>query len=247
VFLEQKLDRAGADGFVVTLDGSVGSTVAAVLAIEATSAEQVFGLVLPANLNDEVSARSAEAVASMLSIDYERLQLQPLLSAFQRVIGATGEPADDLVALANARERFRMACLYYVSNTTNRLVLGSIDRTQRLLGSMTKHGQNGVDISPLSDVYWSEVRALARGLDVPEEILERRVQSADHGEDALERLGVDPSTLDSVLHFLIDEAERPDSVAQRVGVDPEVVQRIQRWCEQTRHKRHPPLKPSFDL
>lgn len=247
MFLEQKLELAGADGFVVTLDGSVGSTVAAVLAIEATSADRVFGLVMPATMEDEVSARSAEAVASMLSIDYERLQLQPILSAFQRVIGAAGEPADDLVALANARERFRMACCYYVSNTTNRLVLGSIDRTQRLLGSMTKHGENGVDVAPLSDVYWSEVRALAAGLDVPAEILERRPEPIEHGEGDLEQLGVDAATLDSVLHFLIDEAEPPAGVAERVGVDAEVVRTIQRWCENTRHKRHPPLKPSFDL
>lgn len=247
-FLDQKLDNADADGFVVALDGSVGSTVATVLAIEATSADRVLGLVMPAQLDDETSARAAEAVASMLDIDYQRLHLQPLLSTFQRVIGAAGEPADDIVAMRNVCERFRMACLYHVANTTNRLVLGSINRSQRLLGSMTKHGENGVDISPLSDVYRTEVTALARGLEVPEEILERRQRPIDESyQSDAERLGIEPATLDSLLHYLIDRDDSESVIAERLEVDPSVVRQVREWCVATRHKRHPPLKPSFDL
>lgn len=247
-FVEDKLRSSGADGFVVVLDGSVGSTVTAAMAVEATDADRVLGMVMPARMGDEASARAAEAVASMLSVDYHRLHLQPLLSAFQRVIGATGEPADDLVAMGNVCQRLRMTCLYYVANTTGRLVLGSIDRTQRLLGRMTKHGENGVDIAPLSDIYRTEVRALAEGLSVPDEILERRHRPGDYaGVDDAGRLGIEPRTLDSLLHFLVEEGERPAAVADRLGVDIDLVQSVQRWCAESRHKRHPPLKPSFDL
>jgi len=248
VFLEQKLQRAGADGFVVALDGSVGSAVAAVMGIRATSTDDVLGLVLPAQLSDESSARTAETVAEMLEIDSHRLQLQPLLSAFQRVIGTTGEPTDDLVAMGNVGQRLRMTVLYYVANTTNRLVLGSINRTQRLLGSMTKHGENGVDIAPLSDIYQTEVDALADGLEVPSTILERRRCPSDHvSESDADRLDITPETLDSLLHHLIDRGDTEAAIADELGIDRDVVKRVNTWCAETRHKRHPPLKPSFDL
>jgi len=117
---------------------------------------------MPVQLNDEAPARDAEAVASILDVDYRRVPLQPLVTAFQRVVGTAGEPADDLVAVGNASERFRMTCAYYVANTTNRLVVGTVTRTERLLGSVTKYGENGVDLSLFGDLYRTEVRALAR-------------------------------------------------------------------------------------
>lgn len=245
-FLEDGVAEAGADGLVVRLDGSVETAVAAALAVDAVGADRVTGLVMPAQLNDEAPARDAEAVASILDVDYRRLALQPLLTAFQRVVGTAGSPADDLVAVGNAGERFRMACAYYVANTTNRLVVGTVTRTERLLGSVTKYGENGVDLSLFGDLYRTEIRALARDMDLPEVILDgtrRRTGNAEPTD--AEKLGVGQTTLDSLLHFSIDEQEPDVAVAERVDVDEAVVRRARRWCARTRHKRHQPPKPSM--
>ncbi|SFR87065.1 NAD+ synthase [Halomicrobium zhouii] len=245
-FLEDGVAEAGADGLVVRLDGSVETAVAAALAVDAVGADRVTGLVMPAQLNDEAPARDAEAVASILDVDYRRLALQPLLTAFQRVVGTAGEPADDLVAVGNASERFRMACTYYVANTTNRLVVGTVTRTERLLGSVTKYGETGVDLSLFGDLYRTEIRALAREMDLPEVILDgtrRRTGNVDPTD--AEKLGVEQTTLDGLLHFSIDEQRADAAVAERVDVDESVVRRARRWCARTRHKRHQPPKPSM--
>lgn len=247
-FLQDVVADAGVDGVVVVLDGGVESTVAAAMAADALDAERVTGLVMPARLSGEAAARDAEAVASALGIEYSRLQLQPLLTAFQEVIGTSGGPADDLVALENAAERFRMTCAYYVANTRDRLVVGTVNRTQRLLGSVAKHGGNGVDVDLLGDLYRTEVRAVAADLEVPEEVLDRRPRPADRtGPTDAERLGVEPRTLDSLLRLLIDEGHAAEAVADRIGVDTEVVERAKRWCSNTRHKRHSPPKPSMHV
>lgn len=245
-FLEDQVAEADADGLVVTMDGSVESTVAAAMAVEAVGRDSVTGLVAPARLSDEARARDAEAVAAVLGIENHRMQLQPLLTAFQEVIGKTGEPADDVVAMANAIERFRMACAYYVANTSNLLVVGTVNRTDRLLGSVAKHGRNGVDVSLLGDLYRSEVRALAADLDVPEDLRERAHPNFAGTNDA-EELGVDPQTLDSLLRLTIDERHDPEAVADRLGVDRATVARVQKWCANTRHKRHSPSKPSTSV
>jgi NAD+ synthase len=246
-FLEKKIIEAEANGLVVPLDGSVESTVAAALAVDGIGADYVTGLVMPVQLSDEGPARTAETVASLLDIDCHRLHLQPVLTAFQRVVGETGEPTDDIVAMRNASERFRMACKYYVANTRNELVVGTVPRTDRLLGSVAKYGENGVDLSLFGDLYRTEIEALADALAVPSEILEQTPHPMEHtgATDATE-LGIDQRELDSILHFAIDRGCSAPEVADRVGVDEPAVERTIQWCASTRHKRHTPPKPSMD-
>ncbi|WP_336338486.1 NAD(+) synthase [Haloarcula brevis] len=245
-FVENQILEAEANGLVVPLDGSVESTVAAALAVDGIGADYVTGLVMPVQLSDEAPARTAETVASLLDIECHRLQLQPVLTAFQRVVGETGEPTDDLVAMRNAGERVRMACKYYVANTRNELVVGTVPRTERLLGSVAKFGGNGVDLSLFGDLYRTEIEALADALAVPSELFDR-APPVEHpsATDATE-LGVEQRELDSVLHFAIDRDWSAPEVADRVGVDEAVVERALRWCARTRHKRHTPPKPSME-
>lgn len=250
-FLRTRVAEAGAERLVVTLDGGVESTVAAAMAADALDPEDVFGLVMPVHMSHESAARDAESVASILGIEHRRCHIQPILAAFQDAVGTTTERADDLVALANAQERFRATCAYYVANTRDGLVVSSINRTDRLLGTVTKHGETAADCHLLGDLYRTEVRSLARGLSVPQSIrdesgtrgFETTHRTADRDADELD---LDPRTLDRLLRLRIDDGYSSDAVADRLDVDPAVVRRVVDWCRATRHKRHQPPKPSMD-
>lgn len=245
-FLEDKVVEAEANGLVVALDGGIETTVAAAMAVDAVGAERVTGLVVPVQLSEEAPARTAEAVASALTIEHHRLQLQPVLTAFQSVVGETGQPTDDLVAIRNASERLRMACTYYVANTTERLVVGTVNRTERLLGSVAKYGENGVDVDLFGDLYRTELRSLAEDMKVPSDVLDRSTNRFDYADRSdAEELGIEPTTLDSLLYFAVDRQLSAPETADRVGVDPSVVRRALHWCSRTRHKRHTPPKPSM--
>jgi NAD+ synthase len=245
-FLADLCEDAGAERLVVRLDGGVDAAVAATLAADAVGPERVVGLVMPVHKSHEVAAREAEAFASTLGIDARRCNIRPVLGAFRDVLGTVAEDPEDVVALASAQERVRMACAYYLSNTEDGLVVGTVNRTDRLLGTVAKYGDSGADCQLLGDLYGTEVRALARGLDLPEALTG---DSPRGGFDAGVRdgadLDVDDRTLDRVLRLCIDEGYGPAATADRVGVDPRVVQRVLRWCHSTRHKRHAPPKPSM--
>lgn len=244
-FLRDRVAAADADGLLVTLDGSVESVLTASMAVEAVGAERVTGVITPAQLTDEAPARDAEAVASLLGVDAQRLQLHSLLTEFQNSIGATGEPIDDLVALENAVTRFRTACLYYLANTTNRLVVGSLTRTELLLGTMAKHGETAVDLSLLGDLYRTEVAAFTDYLDVPSDLVtDRQYRSRRSARTDAAELDVALSTLDSILHYAVDLDRDRVTTAERVDVAPELVERVQTWCEQCAHKRRLPPSPS---
>lgn len=244
VFLGDLTEKADADGLIVPLDGGVETAVAAALAVDAAGADAVHGLVMPAGLTDEATARTAETVAEMLDVDCRRLQLQPVVAAFQETIGATGQPADDVHAMDNAVARFRTATTYYVANRENALVVGPVDRTDRLLGTATKYGETGADCFPFGDCYRTEVRALAAAMDLPVGMLDGGPRVAHHEPTDAERLGVDPETVDRALRLHVDEGRDATAVADRLGIDRVVVTRLADWCRATRHKRHQPPKPS---
>ncbi|WP_440770814.1 NAD(+) synthase [Natronorubrum sp. DTA28] len=244
-FIEEQVDDAGADGVVIALDGELASTVTATLAVDALGSDRVTGLVLPAYMNQEAAARDAEAIASVLGIEYSRVPLQPLLAAFQEVVGATAQPADDLVAMENVAARLRMACSYYVANTTNALVVGTATRTDRFLGTLTKHADTGVDCLPLGDLYATEVRVLADALEIPTDLVAPSASpGVGAGQSAGDELEIEPKTVDRVLRLSVDEGVDVAAVAERVGVDAAAVERIADWYASMRHKRQLPPTPA---
>lgn len=77
------------------------------------------------------------------------------------------------LAFANTRSRLRMITLYQIATSTNGIVVGTGNKVEDFgVGFFTKYGDGGVDISPIADLNKTEVRKLARELNIIEEILE---------------------------------------------------------------------------
>jgi NAD+ synthase len=77
------------------------------------------------------------------------------------------------LALANTRARLRMATLYAIAGSKNGIVVGTGNKVEDFgVGFFTKYGDGGVDISPIADLYKSDVYALAEALEILEEIQE---------------------------------------------------------------------------
>lgn len=72
---------------------------------------------------------------------------------------------------ANTRSRLRMITLYHIASLNNGLVVGTGNKVEDFgVGFYTKYGDGGVDISPIADLMKSEVRNLAKELNLLEEI-----------------------------------------------------------------------------
>lgn len=242
-FLDELAAGAGADRLVVWLDGSVETALAATLAVEAVGADRVTGLVLPAFLSDEAMARNAEAVATALGIEYARLQLQPVLTAFQEAVAATDGATDDLIATNNLLSRLRMTAAYYVANTTNALVVGTITRTDYLLGSVTKHGETGADCFLLGGLYRTEVDALARSVGVPTDLTDGSpLNSVTRDRSGSADLEISEDTIDRILRLHVDTDLEAAIVADRLDVDVSTVERLAEWHAETEHKRFQPVE-----
>ena len=77
------------------------------------------------------------------------------------------------IAMVNTRARIRMATLYSLAGSNNGIVVGTGNKVEDFgVGFITKYGDGGVDISPIADLYKSEVYLLAESLGIIQEIQE---------------------------------------------------------------------------
>jgi NAD+ synthase len=188
-WMRRQLAGAGARGFVVGLSGGLDSAVVARLA-QLAAPGQVIAALLPCH-SDPADERDAALVAAHFSLTAVRIDLgdtydgevrgaQVALAAVPDQM-RSARPADPLrgrVPLANIKPRLRMTTLYFLANSLNYLVAGTGNRSELSIGYFTKYGDGGVDLLPIGQLLKSEVRALARELNVPAAIIERAERGA---------------------------------------------------------------------
>jgi NAD+ synthase len=259
------VEEANADGVVLALGGDVGSTVTARIAVEALGSGAVYGLILPLSDAGDVNRGDARHVAEELVIDHRVVELQPSLDA---VIGAltkdtressyrtdrssgsyrvTVDPVSERVdyrdAVAAAVGRLRALALSFEADTRDLLVLGTGDRTDRLLGRHAERGDDRADLLPLGDLYATQVRALAAHLDVRDSVLEA---PSERWEEPID--GADWENPDEVIDAaLVETVDRDRSIAEaadRLDCDPDVVRTIDDWRRRTTHERRQPTAPA---
>ena len=79
--------------------------------------------------------------------------------------------SDSELGFANSRSRLRMTMLYQIAQSNNGLVIGTGNKVEDFgVGFFTKYGDGGVDISPIGDLYKSEVYKLSASLGIIDSI-----------------------------------------------------------------------------
>ncbi|EMA67458.1 NAD(+) synthase (glutamine-hydrolyzing) 2 [Halorubrum aidingense JCM 13560] len=217
-FIEREAAAAGADGVVVNMSGGLDSTVTAALAVEALGADRVYGLILPCNKIGAPHARDAEALADALGIEHDTVHLQPLFAQFGAVAPDRFDLHDEPIRSGNAVARLRMAMAYLAANAANRLVCGTTNRSERLLGYYTKHGDGAADLLPLGHLYKTDVRALAAELDVPAFVVEKPPTAGFlPGQRDVDDLGAPYEVIDPVLQLGVDRGLDAAAIVDRIA------------------------------
>jgi len=246
-FLDDAVAAANADGVVVNMSGGLDSTVTAALAVEALGADRVYGLILPCNKIGAPHARDAEALADALGIEHDTVHLQPLFAQFGAVAPDRFDLHDEPTRSGNAIARLRMAMAYLAANATGRLVCGTTNRSEHLLGYVTKHGDGAADLLPLGHLYKTDVRALADELDVPEFVVEKPPTAGFlPGQRDADELGAPYDVIDAVLQLGVDRGLDAETIADRLAgdVDEETVADLLARHRVSAHKRTMPPMPA---
>jgi NAD+ synthase len=158
---------------VIGVSGGIDSAVVSTLCAETGLPTIVVGM--PLNSSPENTELSNKHI-SFLSSKYNNVYgLEVDLSETFKQFKS--HPAIDKVfnsdlGLANTKSRLRMITLYQIAASRNGIVVGTGNKVEDFgVGFYTKYGDGGVDISPIADLYKTEVRNLGRHLGVIDEII----------------------------------------------------------------------------
>ena len=254
-FNQHNLDYA-----VLGLSGGLDSSVVATLLVNALGKKKVVGVLLPdGEVTDPKDVEDASRLSDKLGIMKKKYDISTLVSAFVKQdpeIASRGLEGEyrNRVQYGNLKARVRMIKLYQVSQLQSgrSVVVGTTDKSEWLVGYFTKYGDGGVDLEPILNVYKTQVRAIARELGVPEEIISKKSSpNLTLGMTAEKELGFSYEELDLILATVVDGANKSGSFqlnkeasSKKYGVDSLTVDKVLEKISRTAHKRKMPPSPS---
>ena len=241
-FIKEYVENAGAKGIVLGLSGGIDSGTIAALSSRAIGGENVVGLMLPEEENfNQKDIDDAKVVAKKFNVQTQICDMSPVLGFLYK--GIPVFDSKDRLCKGNVKARTRMIYLYYYANKLNRIVCGSSDKSETMMGYFTKWGDAASDITPIMDLYKTQVRKLAIHLGIPQELaLKPSTPALWPNQTAEKELGLKYETLDLILYGL-EKFMATEEIANQLNIQKSIVDNVKtRWLA-NEHKRRMPLAP----
>ncbi len=235
-FIKKYVENSGADGIVVGLSGGIDSSTTAALSSLSIGGDRVLGLMLPEKETyNPKDIDDAKLVAEKFGVKTQICDITPVLESFYKTIPIFDQA--DKLCKGNIKARTRMIYIYYYANKLNRIVCGSSDKSETMMGYFTKWGDVAADISPIMDLYKTQVRKLAAHLGLPAELAAKPSTPALWPNQLAEtELGIKYETLDLILYGL-ERFMTTEEIARQLNIENTLVKKVKnRWLS-AEHKR----------
>jgi len=131
-FIRTRVIDAGFSGVVVGLSGGIDSSVVATLCVRALGPDKVLGLMLPEKDSDPNDVKDAVKLSKQLKNPYEIVDITSVINACLETY--LKDASDSPTAVGNVKARVRMVTLYYYANKSRRLVVGTGNKSEILIG-----------------------------------------------------------------------------------------------------------------
>src|SRR2546425_7974419 len=242
-FIVHSVRESGRKGVVVGLSGGIDSALVAKLCADAIGPGRVLSVAMPDGKGGK-DLRDARKWAKALGIEFRVVGIGPVVTALEKRLNAF---AADAIARGNLRARARMAVLYFIANTEDRIVMGTGNKSEALTGYFSKWGDGGVDFLPIGDLYKTQVKEMALYVGVPPEIVEKVPTAGlwpgqtDEGE-----LGISYAELDRILLGIELQLE-PEAISEKAAVPLDHVKYVLGLVAKSVHKRKMPLIPKVGI
>lgn len=231
-FIKTKTSQSGYPKAVVNLSGGIDSAVVCALAALALGPANVFAIRLPYKTSSSSSLEHAQMLIDLLKVNSLTIPISamvdPLINLF---------PDMSAIRKGNIMARSRMIIAYDQSQDFHGLVLGTGNKTEWLLGYTTLYGDSACAFNPVGDLYKTQLRQLARALNIPQEIIDKP-PSADLWKDQTDEgeLGFTYADVDQLLYLLVEQNYHPQDCI-KAGFQEPFVRKVITRIKNTQFKR----------
>jgi len=211
IAVKQYFNEANIGSAVIALSGGIDSAVAAKIAIDILTPPNVKLFYMPYKLSNKQSELDANEFANRFNTKLDTINLTDIADRYFIL-----DDTLDNIRRGNFLSRLRMNIIFDQASKYRSLVIGTSNKTERLLGYGTWHGDMASSINPIGDLYKFQIYELAEHLSIPQSIIDKK-PSADLWTDQYdeEELGFSYKDIDSLLYAVIDDRVDRDILNQR--------------------------------
>ncbi len=236
-FIKSEITRVGMSRAVIGLSGGLDSALSCALAVEALGAENVLAVRIPYKASSKDSLEHAQLLIDQLGMQSKTIEITDMVEPLFKF-----DPEMSNIRKGNIMARERMIVLFDQSEVFKGLVIGTSNKTEILLGYSTIYGDSASAMNPIGDLYKTQVRQLARAMNIPAPLIDKP-PSADLWEDQTDEdeLGFSYEEVDKLLYLLVDQRYSPQEAVE-AGLDKKFVQTVTTRIRRNQFKRMlPPI------
>jgi NAD+ synthase (glutamine-hydrolysing) len=243
-------DYFGKLGFrnaILGLSGGIDSAVCLCIASEALGNKNVRVLLMPSRFSSGHSVTDAVALAKNLEIQYDIINIEKPVTAFESVLEESFRGRDRDITEENIQARARAVLLMAVSNKFGNILLNTSNKSEAAVGYGTLYGDMAGGLSVIGDVYKTDIYKLAGYINRNSEIIPQNIitklPSAELRPDQLDSDSLpDYIILDNILYQYI-ELQKTAGAIIRSGVEHDTVHRVIKMINSNEYKRYqaPPV------
>jgi NAD+ synthase len=241
-FLRREVTRAGFQRAVVGVSGGLDSALTCWLATEALGPENVLAIRMPYKTTSSEDMEHAALIIETVGARELTVSITEMVDPLFERFAEAGK-----VRRGNAMARARMIVLYDQSAALEGLVIGTGNKTELWLGYSTIYGDAACAMLPLGDLYKTQVRQLARAMNIPQAVIDKPPSAGLWvGQTDEEELGFTYERVDQLLLLLVDGGYTPEACVDS-GFDQAFVDAVLERIRRNHFKRvMPPIAKLSD-
>lgn len=203
-WIKTNVENAKANGVVLGMSSGVDCSTVARLCQNAGINTHLVLMPYGEDMNKSQNYSDAMELINKFNFDYHIFDIKPAVDSIQipsdsDILKCTNTTNIEL-SKANIRPRVRMTYLYQYAQINNLLVIGTGNLSECTVGYFTKWGDGACDINPMRLITKREVYILAKYLQVPECIINKKPSAGLwEGQTDEEELGIKYEQIDEFI------------------------------------------------
>lgn len=236
-WLKDYTEKSGTKGYVVGVSGGIDSALTSSLV--AATGYPVTCVEMPIYQSPDQVSRARKHIEELQkrhsNVSRVQVDLTPVFDHFLSALPNVPNSEQKEMSLVNSRARLRMTTLYYFAALEGKLVAGTGNKVEDFgVGFYTKYGDGGVDLSPIADLYKTQVYTLAKEMEVIDDILVAPPTDGLWGDDRTDEDQIGASYPE--LEWAMEQQKAGKVSSDFKGRDAEVMQIYTRLHKANRHK-----------
>lgn len=232
--------NADIKGFTIGISGGIDSAVTSTLC--AKTGLDLLCLEMPIHQAESQVTRASKHIdwlrSNFTSVSRQSVHLTPVFDSLVASLPTVDDEESRFMSLANTRARLRMTTLYYFAALKGYLVAGTGNKVEDFgVGFYTKYGDGGVDLSPIADLYKSQVYEIARFLGINADIQEAAPTDGLWGDDRTDEDQIGASYPE--LEWAMKMNDLGKEIDDFEGREKEVFRIFKRFNSANQHKMIP--------